>query len=110
MTRDIHTLQAWIRVVVFVAAICTTTLPVLYASLFPWRRRRLGQLFMLQAIAFALAMDLTALFSIWGKKIDILILFWIDATVLTLVAVSSLLLAIFMLRLRFPSKKGKNAQ
>lgn len=109
MTRDIHTLVLWIRSVAIVASICATSTPAIYAICFPWRSRRIGQLFMLLAVTMALTIDLSMTFMFWRPK-DILWVFWIDAIVLTLIAVSTLLLTIFMLRLRFPSKKGKNAR
>jgi hypothetical protein len=36
------------------------------------------------------------------------VVFWIDALVLTLVAVSTSLITLFMLRIKFPSRKGKS--
>lgn len=106
MTRDIHTLILWIRIVAIVASTCSTFLPVTYAVLFPWRSRLVGRLIMFLTVTLAVTIDLSTLFSFWKPK-DILWVFWIDAIVLTAIAASTLLLAIFMIRLRFPSKKGK---
>jgi len=99
MTHDIHTLQAWIRIVVLIAAFCTNSVPVIYAT-FPWRARPIGRLFMYQALSLSMAMDLTALFSYWKPK-DVLVVFWVDALVITLIAATSLMMAIFMLKIRF---------
>lgn len=106
MTHDIHVLREWIRVVVIIAAVCTTSVPVLY-SFSPWRSRRLGQLFMLQAISFATAMDLSAVFSIW-KPTDVLVLFWTDAVVLSAIAVSTASLALLMWTMNHPKDKAKS--
>ena len=104
MTHDIEVLRAWIRIVALVAAICTTAVPVLYAFS-PWRSRRVGQLFMLQAVSFAAAMILTVLFSYWRPK-NILVMFWVDAVVLTAIAGSTAALALLMWRTNHPKKKG----
>lgn len=107
MTRDIHVLQQWIRAVTMIAAICTTSLPILYAFS-PWYKTRLGRLFMAKAISFAVAMDLTCLFMFWTPT-DILVIFWVDAIVLTAIAISTTSMAWFVWRLNFPKKrKGRH--
>lgn len=103
MSENIEFLGMWILICTIVAAVGTTAVPVLYAFS-PWRSRRLGQLFMLQAVAFAMAIDLTVLFEIW-RPINILVLFWVNAVVFTFIASSTSALAIFMWRLNHPSKK-----
>lgn len=105
MNGDIEVLRAWIRVVLIIAAICTTAVPIIY-SFSPWRSRPFGRLFMMQAISFAVAMDLSALFSVW-HPVNILILFWVDALILTLIAASTSAMAGMMWRMSHPSKKGK---
>lgn len=106
MTHDIHVLTTWIHIVVVIAAICTTVVPVLY-SFFPWRTRRIGQVFMLQAVSFAVAMDLTALFSYWHPS-DILVVFWVDAFILTAISVSTAAFAVLILKMNYDaSRKGK---
>lgn len=104
MTHDINVLRAWIRIVLLVAAICTTAVPILY-SFSPWRSRRVGQLFMLQALSFAAAIDMSLLFAYWRPR-NILMLFWVDAFVLTAIAVSTAALAWLMVRLNYLKKKG----
>lgn len=94
MTHNIDLLRDWIRVVVIITAICTTSVPAIYA-LFPWRSRTIGKVLMMQAIAFAMAMDLSALFTVWTPK-DILVIFWIDAIVLTAIAISTASMTCFM--------------
>lgn len=106
MTHDVETLRLWIRVVTFIAACCTTTVPIIY-SFSPWWRSRLGQLFMLQACAFAAAMDLTCLFMVWQPK-NIVLIFWVDAFFLSAIAISTLALAILILTINFPRQKGRH--
>lgn len=106
MTRDIHILQQWIRVVLVIAAICSTSVPITY-SFSRWYKSWLGQLFMLQSISLALAMDLTVIFTFWVPK-DILVVFWANVVVLTAIALSTLSLAIFIVRVNYPRGKGKH--
>lgn len=103
MTPNIDVLSQLILADVIVAAIGTTAVPLLY-SFSAWRSRRLGQLFMMQAISFAAAIDLTALFAFWHPN-DVYILFWINAVVFTGIAISTSLLAWFMWQIK---KKGNS--
>jgi len=107
MTHNIHTLIIWIRVVAMITSCCVTSFPVIYGTLFPWRHREIGKLIMFYAVSVAIIIDLSTLFSFWRPS-DILVVFWIDALVLTLVAVSTSLITLFMLRIKFPSRKGKS--
>lgn len=104
MTHDVEVLMEWIRVATIIAAVCTTSVPVIY-SFSPWYESILGRLFMLKAVSFALAMDLTVLFMLW-KPSNILVVFWTDAVVLTLIAGSTASLAILIWRMNHPKKKG----
>lgn len=104
MTRDIHVLIWWIRVCLIIAGLGTTAVPALYAFS-PWRARRFGQIFMLQAICFAAAVDLTVLFTYWTPR-DILVQFLIETVVFTAIAISSSALAVIMWRMNHPKKKG----
>jgi type IV secretory pathway TraG/TraD family ATPase VirD4 len=106
MTRDVAVLQQYIRIVVVIAAICTTSVPIIYAFS-RWYKSLLGQLFMLQSVSFAAAMDLTTVFMYWKPK-DILIVFWADVLVLTGIAVSTLLLAVLIFTMNHPRSKGKH--
>lgn len=104
MTQDkIDVLAVWILGCVIVAAIGTTAVPIIY-SFSPWWKRRLGQLFMLQALAFAAAIDLTALFSFWVPS-SLLMLFWIQTLVFTAIACSTSALAWLIWNLNHPKKK-----
>jgi len=109
MPNDIHTLMVWIRIATFIASGCTTLVPIIY-SFSPWYRSRLGQLFMLQGVAFALAMDITCVFIIWQpKKVpDLRIALWLDAFLLTNIAVSTLMLAMLILRMNVLTPKGRH--
>jgi hypothetical protein len=107
MTHDIKVLTAWIFACVLVAAVGTTLVPILYAF-FPWRMRPIGKLFMLQSIAFALAIDLTALFMLWPTQ-NILLLFWLNAFIFTFIAGVSISLAVWFLTKMciYPRKKDR---
>lgn len=105
--NDVPTLLMWIRAFTFAAAACTTSVPVLY-SFYPWRSKRFGQLFMLQAVAFAIALDTSAIFSVWRPK-NIAIVFFADLGFLTLIGASTAGLAIQMWRITHPStKRGRH--
>ena len=105
MTRDVDTLVRYLLVMVVIAAISSTAVPVLY-SFGPWRTRKLGRLFMLQAISFSLALNMTVLFQFWHPK-DILWVFWIECVVFTMIAVSTSALAWLGWRENHAKYKGK---
>lgn len=107
MTHNVETLRLWIHIATAIAAACTTSVPVLY-SFFPWRSRLLGRLFMLQACSFAAAMDLSTVLQLW-KPTNVLLAFWTDVIVITAIAVSTLLMAIFMWRLSHQKKRDVDA-
>lgn len=102
MTRDINVLRMWLLIVVVIAAISTTAVPVLYSRL-PWRSKTAGKFFMMQAIAFAAAIDTTVLFQFWHP--DILVEFWIDTVIFTAIAASTI--AHVLLISRFFNKRDK---
>jgi hypothetical protein len=91
MTQDIEVLRAWIRVVILIAAIGSTSVPLVY-SFSAWRERPIGRVMMLQAITFAAAIDMTALFSFWAPT-NILVIFWVNVFVLSAIAISTSMLA-----------------
>ncbi len=105
MTRDLNALRTWILIVLTIAALCTTAVPIIY-SFSPWRKKLLGRLFMLQAVSFAFATDMSVLFAFWGPR-DILIRFWINALMLTMIAISTSALAWLILRMNFPRQRKK---
>lgn len=94
MNSDPATLILWIRGCLWIAALCTTAFPLLY--LFSaWQGSKLGRVVMLQAVAFALAMDVTLLFQYWTPSSP-MVIFWINAFVLSLIAVASASLTVMM--------------
>lgn len=84
---NIDVLQAWATICLVIAAICTTAFPLLY-TFSPWYRSRLGRALMLQAIAFSLAMDITALGLLWQPG-NIRVVFGIVVFVYTLIAIAT---------------------
>lgn len=91
MTRDITVLRTWILIVAIIAALGTNAVPIIY-FLTPWRQRVLGRLFMFQSLAFATAMNLSVIFTVWRPE-DILVIFWVNAIVLTTIAMTTSALA-----------------
>lgn len=91
MTDDIELLTKWLQGCLILAAIFTTLFPVLY-SFFPWTSTLLGKLLMFQGISFALAVDTTLLFQFWVPS-HIMVIFWINAIVYTMLAASTALMS-----------------
>ncbi len=108
MTHDVHVLMAWIFVCLVVAALCTTAFPVLYAF-FPWRSSLLGKLFMLQAVAFALAMDGTVIFNVWRPD-NVMLLFWANVVIFTLIAISTAWLTGVLWKANHTNRKVKKEE
>jgi hypothetical protein len=104
--NDFHTLILWIRIFTIWAALCATCVPVLYAF-YPWYSRPIGRGFMFQAVSFALALDVTVVFSLWPPA-NIYVIFYIDLFVLTLIGLSTSLLAFYMWRMNRPKKRGNH--
>lgn len=87
MTHDIDTLTNWLRWVLGFAAFFTTAFPALW--LFSkWNDTPTGILLMFQTATFALVLDVTMLFQFWHPG-DILVIFWANAILFSLVAASS---------------------
>jgi len=87
MTRDPATLLLWAQGCLWIAAITTTAFPVLY-FFSPWYVSRIGRSLMVYGVAYALIVDTTLLFQYWHPD-EILVLFWINAVMFSLVAFSA---------------------
>ena len=96
---DLEALRLWVRVCLVVAAIWTTAFPILYLFS-PWRLTGLGKVLMLQGIAFALAMDLTAAFNFWMPIHRMKLAYIIDALVLTFIAASTGALTVMLWKIQ----------
>lgn len=99
MAENLDLLMFWYRVVCVVCSITTTAVPVLYAFT-PWRTRLFGKLFMVQAISFAVAMDMSTLFAFWQPS-NILIVFWVSIAMLSAIGFSTAGLAVMMIVIPF---------
>lgn len=97
MASEIETLVRWIQTCVAIAAFFTTLFPFLYLFS-PWYKSKLGRVLMLQAVAFALAVDLTLLFQFWTPK-NIYVILWLNVIVFSLIAAASAMLTWGMLRI-----------
>lgn len=106
MTQDIETLRLWIRVVQFVAAICATIFPIVYAFS-RWYASWLGRLLMLQGVALAAALDMSLIFQFMRADPNIMLRFWVYAVVLTLIAVATAALAYMVVRMNYIKHKKK---
>jgi hypothetical protein len=102
---DMSTVILWIRIFTVAAAICTTSVPIIYAF-YPWRTRWLGRFFMGQACAFAFALDITVVFSFWRPK-NIMIIFFVDMLLLLNIMVTTTGMAVFIWKLNHP-RKGRH--
>lgn len=84
---EIETLERVTLVFLWIAAVCTTSFPILYAFS-PWYRTPLGRVVMLQAGAFALALDVTLLHNYWIPE-DQFHIFLINAAVFGVIALAT---------------------
>ena len=107
MTRDAETLSDILNVVLLITAICATSFPVMYLFC-PWWTTSLGRILMLHGFALALALDTTLILRYWRPS-DILIGFWIEIAIFSLIAVANALMTTWLWRLNF-SKGAKHAQ
>lgn len=103
MTRDIHTLRQWLLIMMFITAVCSNLLPVVY-SFTGWRTYTVGRLFMLLSISYAFALDVTVIFAFWRPS-DILAVFWTDVIVFTFIAGASLALVILVIKMNYLKRK-----
>jgi len=103
MTHDIHVLEMWIRVVEIIAAVATTSFPVIY-SLYPWRSRPIGRVLMGVGVTYAVTLDTTTFMSFWRPK-NILLIFWVDAILLTAIAVSTSCLTYYVWKINRPRRR-----
>lgn len=105
MTHDIEVLRSWARACLFVTALCTTAFPIMYAFS-PWFKSPIGRALMIQAIAFATAVDLTLVVMFW-RPTDILVLFWLNAFVFTFIASATAWLTITMVKANYKKHSKK---
>lgn len=105
--QDTEALEQWILICLIVASVCTTMFPLIWAFS-RWWSTLLGRLLMLQAIAFSVAIDLTLFFQFWEPTPDdIMLIFWLNAIVFGLIAISTLLLTLTMVRMNYIRRKRK---
>jgi hypothetical protein len=87
VTEDIEALQTLTTIFIWIAAVCTTSFPLLYAFS-PWYKTPLGRVVMLQAGAFALAIDVTLIARYWTSPDD-LTMFLINNLVFGVIALAT---------------------
>lgn len=96
MTRDPEVLENILKIALIIAAVFATIFPILY-SFSPWFSTPLGRVLMLHGISLALALDVTVLFFYWQPK-DILVIFWVEIIVFSLIAIANLCMCILLVR------------
>lgn len=101
-------LNAWLHGCLYLAAFFATAFPAVWAWS-RWWSTLIGKLLMLQAVAFALALDMTALFQVWHPPEDhVLTLFWVQTIVFTLIAISTCLLTVTMVRMNYIRRENRD--
>lgn len=63
MNNPYPTLTFWLHILMVIAAICATAFPMLYAFS-PWYRSVLGRALMIQGVALAWILDITAIYAL----------------------------------------------
>lgn len=94
MSPDVADLLFWIRVGLWVAAICTTSFPLLYLFS-PWYGSKIGRALMLQGIAFAVTVDITLLFQYWETE-NLMLIFAINLFAISFIATASAALTVML--------------
>lgn len=102
--RDIETLRAWVKVMLLVTAICVTLFPVLYATLSPWYRSKLGIAMMLKSLSTALLIDYAALRAYLSPGAPTVTSLTAYLALLGLICVASLFITTTMLYLKINYK------
>ena len=96
---EIDTLRTIIGVFLWIAAISTTSFPVLY-SFSGWKKTYLGRILMMQAIAFAFAVNLTLLTHYW-TPFNLQVRLWFFIFAFGFIAVSTACLTYLLWRANF---------
>lgn len=105
--RDVETLIAWSRTLLWVTAVCVTLFPALYAMFSPWYQSKLGIAVMLQSMSIALTIDYSAANRFIFPDASIQVKLWIYLVLLSLVALTSLFLTAVLLYLNFTPRREK---
>ena len=99
MTEDI--VRLWVRTAFIVAGLGITLVLLMY-SLFPWRARTIGKLFMAQTVSLALAVDVNVLFILWRPSV--MVRLCVNGVAITLIAISAWSMGLLMWKRYFPKK------
>jgi hypothetical protein len=104
MHMTIDDVVAWSRVLLVIAAICTTSFPFLYLFS-PWYRTMLGRTLMFQSAIVAITIDLKLILTIKPTR-NRTFLVWFNFWVLLLITLSSAALTVLLWGLQH-SRKDK---
>lgn len=92
MPRDVQTVLQVSRIFLAITAICVTLFPLLYGLLSPWYKSHLGRAVLLQSVAIALAIDISAYGQFWAITEDIRTILIINVVFLSFISLTSLYL------------------
>lgn len=106
MTQDPVILKYWLMMAIYVTTVCVNSVPLIYA-LSPWRKHKLGRLFMYHALSYAVTLDATVLFQMWHVK-NVLVIFWTGVALYSSIALSTASLAWHIWKLNAPNRKKIN--
>jgi hypothetical protein len=104
MTHDVQTLRQWLFVVVVIAGVGATSVPLLYAFT-GWRTSRLGKLFMFKSLAFATLVDTFVLFKFWKPNIYVIALVY--TIVFAAIATFSVGMSLYIFRANWLGRKER---
>lgn len=103
MSEDIHALNHVANVFLWLAAISATLFPIIYVFS-PWYKTDLGRVVMLQAFAFAVALDVTLVFSYW-KPGDVLFVHWVEVIVFGMIALATSSMTYLLWKLNYEVRR-----
>ena len=102
---DFETLRTWIRVMLVVTAICVTLFPLLYATLSPWYKSKLGIAMMLKSLSTALIIDYAAIRSVINPGPPSTTSLVVYLVLLSFICLASLFITTNLLILKLNSKE-----
>lgn len=105
MPHDVQTVMQVSRIFLAIAAVCVTTFPVLYGVLSPWYKSHLGRAVLVQSVAVALAIDISAYGQFWAITNDLHKILVINVVFLAFIAVASLYLTAMLVYYNFKQKE-----
>lgn len=104
MPHDVQTVMQVSRIFLAIAAVCVTAFPVLYGMFSPWYKSHLGRAVLVQSVAVALAIDISAYGQFWAIT-DLHKILVINVVFLGFISVASLYLTTMMVYYNFKKRE-----